>query len=84
MRRPHALPAALSRPDGVRSPLGRQFRGYLGRNGRKLYGGDFHKQAKDFAAAAGSAQRGLKETATYCGCTLNKGQAGASSKSKVF
>ncbi|HXQ16177.1 MAG TPA: hypothetical protein VN814_16280 [Caulobacteraceae bacterium] len=56
--------AAYAPPQGVRSPLGRQFARYLAGTA-EFYGGDYDDAGKDFAAAAASPQPWLKETATY-------------------
>jgi hypothetical protein len=65
-------------PDGVRSPLGRQFARYLAGTA-EFYGGDYDDARKDFAAAAASSQPWLKETATYMlgRVPLNQAQATA-------
>ena len=65
-------------PDGVRSPLGRQFARYLAGTA-EFYGGDYDDARKDFAAAAVSSQPWLKETATYMlgRVPLNQAQATA-------
>jgi hypothetical protein len=65
-------------PQGVSSPLGRQFGRYLAGTA-EFYGGDFDDAGKDFAAAAASKQPWLKETATYMlgRVALNQAQAGA-------
>jgi hypothetical protein len=55
---------AYPAPDGVRSPLGRQFAHYVSGTA-EFYGGDFDDARKDFAAAAASSQPWLKETARY-------------------
>jgi hypothetical protein len=70
--------AAYALPQGVRSPLGRQFARYLAGTA-EFYGGDFDDARKDFAAAAASPQPWLKETATYMlgRVALNQAQAGA-------
>ena len=70
--------AAYSLPDGVRSPLGRQFAHYLAGTD-EFYGGDFDDAGKDFAVAAASSQPWLKETARYMQgrVALNDAAAGA-------
>jgi hypothetical protein len=70
--------AAYPAPDGVRSPLGRQFAHYLAGTD-EFYGGDYDDARKDFAAAAASPQPWLRETATYMlgRVPLNQAQATA-------
>jgi hypothetical protein len=70
--------AAYAIPDGVRSPLGRQFARYLAGTA-EFYGSDFDDARKDFVAAAASPQPWLKETATYMlgRVALNQAQEGA-------
>ena len=66
---------AYAVPDGVHSPLGREFGAYLAGTA-EFYGGDYDDARRDFTAAAASSQPWLKETSRYMlgRVALNKAQ----------